>query len=443
MHGFYKLEQISRMDEVYSRARAVLVLDSGLMSMARPIWGNALLAQLMSSVWATRSWCFQESALASCLVFQFQDRMLLVRRDRLTIHPKERSMWIRGFSKERTPALKEIQWLLPSTAIRSSLFQTRSAGSSVSQRIDRGPERSTLERVPSRKFGKVVDPAFLQHFLNQSILARAPWSHDSMSADHFTNTWNLLVGRYTTKEDDAPLIWATLLDLQIDPLLAVRDTRIRTFWIVFSFGSLPVSLLFSESSRMSDCYEMEEWWLPCKAGSEVLPKSAKMKLMKNTREERYEATLCFQDICGRSLDAKPSPYVLLLLTAPLQSCTRKLILKGRRHPPVRVYRIRDLILPAEAEDPAITSTTYVLLHEPRTGQRHLAKRAIYLYPCEERSASEGALYKFRPLTLTLIPQVRSSTVGKPVRGFEGIVAHRYSEYSEYHRTNITLKLSKW
>lgn len=112
-HKKLKFEQIARMTSIYSRAFAVLVLDSGLISIREPNWDTKLQAQIMTCGWATRSWCYQEAVLADRCAFRLADRILLLDRSLdfsaawLLLHSNKFSNLIR--LRNRDPSSTDLQ----------------------------------------------------------------------------------------------------------------------------------------------------------------------------------------------------------------------------------------------------------------------------------------------------------------------------------------------
>lgn len=192
------------MTSIYAQAYVTLVLDSGLMSIRgkSAVWGDPLIAQILTCRWATRSWCHQEGCLSERCAFRLAEKILLV--DRQIFQEKRSDAWrVAGISKNIN-----ISWILP-----------------------RVPQQSDNSHDP-RRFWRVIaeakafpehDELFVVFAGSGGLLSRYSNTSDNEQAEshiqaEFANVWNALAGRYTTMIEDVDLIFATVLDFDIQPL---------------------------------------------------------------------------------------------------------------------------------------------------------------------------------------------------------------------------------
>lgn len=213
---FWKLRSaaINRMTQTYAAANFTLVLDPELMS-TNIMQGEDMdeegmlhvFARILCSTWMTRCWTYQEAAMSTKLLVQFADGIFPFSIKRGEIlkqvellrqqHPKD---WQWRKSLDVLALMEEL------SAWFSSLPGTRDA--------------YDLEADGRTVISGSNDPA------------------------RFTNIWNSVASRSTSRTDDRFRIFSLLTNLRPSEVEAVKNRKIRLKAILKSQKYLPLSMLF-------------------------------------------------------------------------------------------------------------------------------------------------------------------------------------------------------
>lgn len=355
------------MTGIYSQAYAVLVLDAGLASIQDKdaIWSDALLAQIMTCQWATRSWCYQESVLSERYAFKFANKILLLQRQDLNIRKPERAGWrYRDMRQWLEPAvqLRQVTWLpLP----------VRSRGPAPLSLYTRPRKRTQTHGLDD------ITPDVLQAFASRTLLARSVWKTKGfIDGSHvaFTKAWNALAGCYTSEEEDIALIFATVLDMDITPLLTIPvHERMRR--ICLSFNTLPLSLLFDPGRKNLDNSGSFDWWIPERPGHHVLPHYSGYLSTSRLSDIHY-GWMSFGNERGEE-EPGDSPYQILQLDTQIHGC--EYIMTFMDGSEMRSYTVSLHRIDGHGQQDK-TRRSYIVFERARSFSEERAVRGIYLYP---------------------------------------------------------------
>lgn len=379
------------MDVIYAQAEAVMVLDAGLMSIFNPHWSNRLIAHLISCSWATRSWCFQEGALATCLVFHFKNRLLSIKRRETgeTFRKIEAPDYIPKHIPTIDPNMAKWLDLTEDAVQEQSDTYPKSSMSGLTRRLRESfPCKSRID----------IDWALLAKLTSQTLRAREPRLRTALSARDFTRIWNLLARTYTTMPEDVPLIFATLLDLQVDPLLSLNDSKAKMKKIICSFDRLPLALLFLNAATYNHGEIADDWWIPSFTGHELLDECGGMPGLKVTSNQRWNTRTKW----GQTNHS----YTVWRLTSPLGSVNR--LVRVDQTFGEHVLLVTSSHLPEEARSLGDDDTTYIIIQVSKD-RRRLGARAVYLYPLKTSTAQgrkrieKFAFHGCRPVQLAVGP----------------------------------------
>lgn len=261
----YKVESINQMASIYAAAEQVLILDSELQTMKISNRSpTEILARILCSTWMTRSWTFQEGALARECVFQFADS---------AIDPINEwsSQGLRDPKKGDTPMFGASDNILLG-AIHAELYdhvwlKLHQTGKSNLRR------NGTWQSLTSRD---VLTPEDVQNLQGAKRLLRTkPSRYAGEESDYYLEVtghvhrvrqlvmvWNELASRSTTKPEDLHVIIANLLDYSAAHVLEIKnlddtiehtteETKARRMRsILLSFHALPVSMLYLVGSPL-------------------------------------------------------------------------------------------------------------------------------------------------------------------------------------------------
>lgn len=215
---------IGRMAQVYEEAAAVLVLDSGLVSAP---FSNLLgedFTRIKLSRWMRRLWTLQEGALAHNLVFRFHDFLMI----------------LSGTMQLWEKVLRDLD---------------QSRQQIVTSGLDASGNPSSLVSISAHSELKS-----LSIFKTTTGIGR------------FTAAWNGMLGRRASKNEDEPIILASLLSLDVRGLLGAALAQ-RHKLLLSMLEQIPQSIVFNDGPRMQE----DGWqWAPASLGAvrrRILPSS--------------------------------------------------------------------------------------------------------------------------------------------------------------------------
>jgi len=100
-----------------------------------------------------------------------------------------------------------------------------------------------------------------------SVISRtgAMWRRDSHEGHQLSKAWNYLVGRSTSKSEDAMLIFATLLGLDASEISSLSPSS-QVKALISTQTSVSCSILTAHMQRNRDLADERERWLPTMRG---------------------------------------------------------------------------------------------------------------------------------------------------------------------------------
>jgi hypothetical protein len=241
-----KVQTIHNMASIYTMASSVLILDSGLMTLNCRRLTSGLLAHMICSVWMQRSWTLQEGILAERCVFQFSNKAVMLSRG-IASHGRDYSLaW--------TADLED--------------GSAREIGGRVEvPRLEEG----SGQNGNSLGLGKIFLDSLVQKIISFHPKVEHGMRKDvTLNAARFASIWNALAGRSTTMTGDLYLILANVLNIQTAPLGKLSTTQEKLQHIIFSFPTLPVSLLFNTGEKHADNQNRFNGWLPAELSRDIL-----------------------------------------------------------------------------------------------------------------------------------------------------------------------------
>lgn len=232
---------ITQMAQIYVQAQCVLVVDPELQKMKyKDLPDEELFASVQCSSWNSRSWTFQEAAMARVFYVQFLDGYSII--------DKKWHDFMKRMDKE-------------------------TASDTTASQASRGTidMRQTLMMDVSNWFGTMPVMTKIRSYDARTLMTR------SEDWQNFVRVWNGLRTRSTTKSDDLYGIIAIMVDLTAYEILRL-DPRERMKAILRSQSTLPISLLYQDCPRILDS-EGQPMWAPCQiAGNHLDLNSGYMSL---------------------------------------------------------------------------------------------------------------------------------------------------------------------
>ena len=240
-HAQTRQMAITQMAQIYVQAQCVLVVDPELQKMKyKDLPDEELFASVQCSSWNSRSWTFQEAAMARVFYVQFLDGYSII--------DKRWHDFMKRIDKE-------------------------TASETTTSQISKGTidMRPTLMMDVSNWFGTMPVMTKIRSYDARTLMTR------SEDWQNFVRVWNGLRTRSTTKSDDLYGIIAIMVDLTAYEILRL-DPRERMKAILRSQSTLPISLLYQDCPRILGS-NGQPMWAPCQiAGGHLDMNSGYMSL---------------------------------------------------------------------------------------------------------------------------------------------------------------------
>ena len=251
-HADLRKKTIDDMASIYVGAKAVLVLDQGLIKTS----GRAdYVSPIISSVWMCRSWTLQEGILSPLCVIQFADGFAVGSSGR----PRGSMTW---WSDGKGNPDDEEE---PKSASKSTALQVEEAC-------------HIAEHIPT------PNSILRSHLIETLFSIRMKPTTDKQSTDvlnrAFLSTWNALAGRSTTKSEDIYLILANIMDIDHESLRD-RLPEERMQRILLSLGELPFSLFFHAKPTNNTFESRLNRWLPLEPSNCILTGSSTVQIQSD------------------------------------------------------------------------------------------------------------------------------------------------------------------
>ncbi|KAL8654369.1 MAG: hypothetical protein Q9226_003467 [Calogaya cf. arnoldii] len=206
---------ITQMAQIYVQAQCVLVVDPELQKMKyENLPDEELFASVQCSAWNSRSWTFQEAAMARVFYVQFLDGYSII--------DKKWHDFMKGMDRGTASDTTTSQVGTGTIDMRESLMMDVS---------------SWFGTMPVMTKIRSYDPRTL-------MTGSEDWKN-------FVRVWNGLRTRSTTKSDDLYGIIAIMVDLTAYEILQL-DPQERMKAILRSQSTLPISLLYQDCPKVLD-----------------------------------------------------------------------------------------------------------------------------------------------------------------------------------------------
>jgi hypothetical protein len=206
----YRKIAIRRMSQVYGNADTVLVLDSGLLHASYSSFPGENLKRITHSRWMQRLWTLQEGALARNLMFRFSDSIMVL--------STAFELW------EEICRQTVGSWMGPDSRDQHDYALNLSGYA----------ELRNLSRITSE---------------TGELRTRVAWS--------------IAVGRTTSKMEDEPVVFASLLGLDVGELLVTPPEQ-RQKKLFSLLEDLPQLIIFHDGPRIPE----DGWrWAPLRLDS--------------------------------------------------------------------------------------------------------------------------------------------------------------------------------
>ena len=229
---------LAQMAQIYVQAQCVLVVDPELQKMKyKELPDEELFATVQCSSWNSRSWTFQEAAMARVFYIQFLDGYSIIDKK-----------WHDFMEKENEKNAT-------ATLVSMDIIDTH----------------KTLMIDVSNWFATMpVMTKIRTHDARTLMTHSEDWQN-------FVRVWNGLRTRSTTKSDDLYGIIAIMVDLTAYEILQL-EPQLRMKAILRSQSTLPISLLYQDCPRILDS-EGQPMWAPSQiAGGHLDMSSGYMSL---------------------------------------------------------------------------------------------------------------------------------------------------------------------
>ncbi|KAL9631963.1 MAG: hypothetical protein Q9204_003992, partial [Flavoplaca sp. TL-2023a] len=264
---------LAQMAQIYVQAQCVLVVDPELQKMKyKELPDEELFATVQCSSWNSRSWTFQEAAMARVFYIQFLDGYSIIDKN-----------W-HDFTKDME---KGIEKNATATQVSRDIIDTH----------------KTLMIDVSNWFATMPVMTKIRTYDARTLMTH------SEDWQNFVRVWNGLRTRSTTKSDDLYGIIAIMVDLTAYEILQL-EPQLRMKAILRSQSTLPISLLYQDCPRILDS-EGQPMWAPSQiAGGRLDMSSGYMSLhdagLFIASERKGVARYSWPQIYGFSLE-QPLP----------------------------------------------------------------------------------------------------------------------------------------
>ncbi|KAH7309655.1 hypothetical protein B0I35DRAFT_515077 [Stachybotrys elegans] len=250
-----KVTAINAMARIYACARQVLVLDAEPQSHAISSYSasvaasqDEIMAWVATATWMRRSWTLHEGALGRRVWFQFMDVAVNCR-------PHERSEVLCSGGLE---VLDLSRTSLPSYLARITRLWPLSRTPLVAEvGLREHPLKAMLRDSWRTSVYQTLE------LLGYGFIKR-DWSGRATSEGLFVLfclIWQELIPRNTTKAEDLPIIFASLLDFKAHEILQV-DSEHRMLAMLGNIPLIPQELLFNRGARLRPSSKHKNRWVP-------------------------------------------------------------------------------------------------------------------------------------------------------------------------------------
>ncbi|QIW98223.1 hypothetical protein AMS68_003741 [Peltaster fructicola] len=311
-----KIEAINRMNSTYACADSVMVMDQELLDTRLGDTSELeLYARIATASWTSRSWTYQESALASRCHFAFADA---------SIAPL-------FFSKADDPNLPLYLYQLAGPRNVHKLLTEIRNDSQLRRRqmmasCDRKTARSMInqdsemnENSPRTKsiFAVRLEQNFysivMQSFDNTTHIDFRHPAEERLAA--FSVIWDTLCIRTSTYSSDTDLIFANMLGFSLSKLPGHgRPHPQRLQAILWHLELLPLGLLFNSGPRLDSKLHHHNRWVPTEVGDYALTSSCDLR-QNNSVHDSQLAYACPMQLREGALwtQAEVAPVCVLMV----------------------------------------------------------------------------------------------------------------------------------
>lgn len=261
-----KAAAINSMARIYAGARQVLVLDAELQSHS-VLSDNAasqdeIMARIVTATWMRRCWTLHEGALGRRVWFQFADAAINCR-------PHERSEAL--CSGKRSGIIDLSGTRFPSYVTRLSRIWPLSHTALAAEAGLREHPFKVMLRDSWRTSIYQTLELLGYGFTKRDWFGRA--TPEGLFA-LFCLVWQELIPRSTTKAEDLPTIFASLLDFKAHEILQVPAEH-RMLAMLANMPLIPQELLFNRGPRLRPSSGHRNRWVPVTtSGQSIVPGKA-------------------------------------------------------------------------------------------------------------------------------------------------------------------------
>jgi hypothetical protein len=256
-----KATAINSMARIYAGARQVLVLDAELQSHSVLSDNGAsqdeIMAWIVTATWMRRCWTLHEGALGRRVWFQFADAAINCR-------PHERSEAL--CSGKRSGIIDLSGTSFPSYVTRlSRIWPLSHTALAAEAGLREQPFKVTLRDSWRTSIYQTLE-LLGYGFTKRDWFGRA--TPEGLFA-LFCLVWQELIPRSTTKAEDLPTIFASLLDFKAHEILQVPAEH-RMLAMLANMPLIPQELLFNKGPRLQPSSRHRNRWVPVTTGSQSI-----------------------------------------------------------------------------------------------------------------------------------------------------------------------------
>lgn len=255
-----KTVAINSMARIYAGARQVLVLDAELQTHTVVTGDLAsqdeVMAWIVTATWMRRCWTLHEGALGRRVWFQFADAAMHCQPHELSEalcsgeHPAMRlsNPTFRAFINTMSRV-----WPLSQTSL------------AVEAGLREHPLKVTLRDLWRTAIYQTLE-LLGYGFTKRNMLGKA--TPEGLFA-LLCLVWDELIPRSTTKAEDLPTIFASLLDFKAHQILQV-PTNLRMLAMLANMPLIPQELLFNRGVRLQPSTNHKNRWVPVTTSSQPI-----------------------------------------------------------------------------------------------------------------------------------------------------------------------------
>ena len=246
-----KLPALQIMSKSYGLAAAVLVVDAGLEMTSMTAHPQERLLRIRISTWMSRLWTLQEALFAQELYFQFAEAACTTGSILDDCCTSDSPMKLR-FRDLLTPSnsryKKKLIRALGADSRHFDMLGKRDQMVSWLTEFDsKFPSDADKRLARYINCHPMFDPVFKNNNVAVASLLDSQTENEDIHIRHPSRTLSALKKRHTSRLEDEPYCLATLMGIQVLPILAVSPAN-RMKKLLTMIPQLPPTILFSHQS---------------------------------------------------------------------------------------------------------------------------------------------------------------------------------------------------